>query len=152
MSAFLQLRPELMQRRELTRSTMTGLMPRSETGHARHARFAPIASEVRCRSEATRLVPQSIHTAPRSAASPQSTTSSALISIAAGIVSPSDSNVFLLITRRKWVGCSNGRSAGRLRFLVCTLRGDRYWVSKIRGYVSRIVSVSLGSIPMSRAF
>jgi hypothetical protein len=42
-----------------------------------------------------------------------STTSSALISIAAGIVRPSISKVFLLMTRRKWVGCSNGRSAGR---------------------------------------
>jgi len=43
----------------------------------------------------------------------QSMTSSALISIAAGIVRPSVSKVFLLMTRRKWVGCSNGRSAGR---------------------------------------
>jgi len=48
----------------------------------------------------------------RSTASPQLTTSSALISIAADIVNPSDSKVFLLITRRKRVGCSNGRSAG----------------------------------------
>ena len=46
-------------------------------------------------------------------ASLQSMTSSALISIAAGIVRPSVSKVFLLMTRRKWVGCSNGRSAGR---------------------------------------
>jgi hypothetical protein len=44
---------------------------------------------------------------------PQSTTSSALISIAGGIVRPSVSNVFLFITRRKRVGCSKGRSAGR---------------------------------------
>jgi hypothetical protein len=43
----------------------------------------------------------------------QSTTSSARISIAEGIVSPSVSTVFLLMTRRNRVGCSNGRSAGR---------------------------------------
>ena len=45
-------------------------------------------------------------------ASAQSTTSSALINIASGIVRPSISNVFLLIARRKRDGCSNGRSAG----------------------------------------
>ena len=44
---------------------------------------------------------------------PQSTTSSARISIAGGIVRPSVSIVFLLMMRRKRVGCSNGRSAGR---------------------------------------
>jgi hypothetical protein len=58
----------------------------------------------------------------RAAASPQSTTSSALISIAAGIVSPSDSSVFLLITRRNWVGCSNGRSAGSEPFKIRSAR------------------------------
>ena len=31
---------------------MIGLMHRSENGRAQHAQFAPIASEVRCRSEA----------------------------------------------------------------------------------------------------
>src|SRR5262249_59119670 len=42
----------------------------------------------------------------------QSMTSSALATIAGGIVKPSVSMVLLLITRRKRVGCSNGRSAG----------------------------------------
>src|ERR1700730_9633886 len=39
-------------------SAMTRLMHRRKNGHARHARFALIAPEVRCRGEATRLVPQ----------------------------------------------------------------------------------------------
>jgi len=58
----------------------------------------------------------------RSTASPQLTTSSALISIAAGIVNPSDSKVVLLITRRKRVGCSNGRSAGCAPFKIRSAR------------------------------
>src|SRR5258708_19298503 len=43
---------------------------------------------------------------------PQSTTSSARISIAGGIVRPSVSTFLLLMARRKTVGCSNGRLAG----------------------------------------
>jgi hypothetical protein len=94
----------------------------SKTPERTRARTCTEIEAIHARSEATRLVPQTRHTGPRSTASPHSTTSSALISIAAGIVSPSDSNVFLLITRRKRVGCSNGRSAGRAPFKIRSAR------------------------------